>query len=360
MKIELQDVSVRELAEGYVDNQEEGVFGYSGQLDIRPPYQREFIYKDKQRDAVIETVTKSFPLNVMYWAVREEGGYEVIDGQQRTISLCQYIEGDYSFNGLYFDNLPADKKQQLLDYPLMVYLCSGTDSEKLEWFKTINIAGVKLTDQELRNAVYSGSWVSDAKRYFSRPNGPAYGLASKYMSGAANRQEYLEDAIDWISGGSIEDYMGKHQHDKDAEPLWDYFKDVIHWVESTFTTYRKPMQGIPWGVLYNQYKDVKQNPAKLEKRVSELVADDEVQANKGIYWYVLDGQEKHLNLRVFNDAQKLAAYERQKGVCPLCGEHFELAQMHGDHIVPWSKGGKTVPENCQMLCTTDNIKKSNL
>lgn len=360
MKIELKEVSVRELAEGYTDKAEEGVFGYSGDLDIRPPYQREFIYKDKQRDAVIETITKDFPLNVMYWAVREEGGYEVIDGQQRTISICQYIEGDFSFNGLYFDNLPADRKQQLCDYKLMVYLCSGTDSEKLDWFKTINIAGMKLTDQELRNAVYSGSWVSDAKRYFSRTNGPAHGLASDYMSGAAIRQEYLETVIEWISDGNIEDYMGKHQHDVDAEPLWDYFQSVVQWVKSTFTTYRKPMKGIPWGALYNQYEDVKQDPAKLEQRISELVADDEIQNNKGIYRYVLDGEEKHLNLRTFSDAQKLAAYERQKGICPLCREHFELSQMHADHITPWSKGGKTVPENCQMLCTTDNIKKSNL
>jgi hypothetical protein len=360
VKIELHEITVRELADGYTDNQDEGVYGYSGNLDIRPPYQREFIYKDKQRDAVIETITKDFPLNVMYWAVREEGGFEVIDGQQRTISVCQYIEGDFSFNGLYFDNLPADKKKQLLDYKLMVYRCSGTDSERLEWFKTINIAGVKLTDQELRNAVYSGTWVSDAKRYFSKPNGPAYGLGSNYMSGADNRQEYLEDVIDWISGGEIDDYMGKHQHDKDAKPLWDYFTKVIEWVTSTFTTYRKPMKSIAWGALYNTYKDTKIDPVKMEKRISELVADDEVQNNKGIYLYVLDGQEKHLNLRTFNDAQKLAAYERQKGICPLCDKHYELSEMHGDHIVPWSKGGKTVPENCQMLCTADNIKKSNL
>jgi len=167
MDINLTEITVRELTDKYVDKEENGVLGYSGKLDIRPPYQREFIYKDKQRDAVVDTITKKYPLNVMYWAVREDGKFEVIDGQQRTISICQYIEGDFAFNNRYFHNLQKDEQEQLLNYKLMVYFCSGEDSEKLEWFKTINIAGEKLTDQELRNAVYSGSWVSDAKRYFS-------------------------------------------------------------------------------------------------------------------------------------------------------------------------------------------------
>jgi len=180
------------------------------------------------------------------------------------------------------------------------------------------------------------------------------------LNGAAIRQEYLETVIDWISGDEIDDYMGRHQLDKDAKPLWDYFTKVIEWVKDTFPTYRKPMKGIAWGVLYNQYKDEKLDPVKLEKRITVLVADDEILNKKGIWWYVLDGQEKHLNLRTFSDAQKLSTYEQQKGICPLCKKHYELSQMHGDHIIPWSKGGKTVPENCQMLCTTDNIKKSNL
>src|SRR3954470_8265616 len=201
MKIELKEVRVRDLAEGYVDNDEAGVVGYSGKLDIRPPYQREFIYKDKQRDAVIDTITKGYPLNVMYWSVRDDGGFEVIDGQQRTISVSQYVEGDFAFKGRYFHNLQSDEQRRILDYPLMVYLCSGPDSEKLEWFKTINIAGEKLTDQELRNAVYAGSWVSDAKRYFSRTGGPAYGLASDYMSGTPIRQDYLETVIEWLNNG---------------------------------------------------------------------------------------------------------------------------------------------------------------
>ncbi|MCK5538618.1 MAG: DUF262 domain-containing protein, partial [Bacteroidales bacterium] len=194
MKIELKEITVRELTNGYEDNEEAGVVGFNGKLDIRPPYQREFIYKDKQRDAVIDTITKEFPLNVMYWAVREDGNFEVIDGQQRTISICQYVNGDFAYMFRYFHNLSNDEQEQILDYKLMVYVCSGTDSEKLQWFKTINIAGEKLTEQELRNAVYAGSWVSDAKRYFSKSTCPAYGIGGDYLNGSAIRQEYLETA----------------------------------------------------------------------------------------------------------------------------------------------------------------------
>jgi len=219
MKIELKKITVRELTNGFEDNDENGVVGYDKKLDIRPPYQREFIYKDKQRDAVIDTITINFPLNVMYWAVREDGNFEVIDGQQRTLSVCQYVNGDFSVDGLAFHNLTKDKKDQILNYELTIYFCSGTDSEKLEWFKIINIAGERLTDQELRNAVYSGSWVTDAKRYFSKNGCPAFGIGSDYLNGSPIRQEYLETAIKWISKEKIEDYMSKHQHDQNASAL---------------------------------------------------------------------------------------------------------------------------------------------
>ncbi len=195
MDIQLKDITVRELIKDFKDNDEAGVVGYGGKLDIRPPYQREFIYKDKQRDAVVDTITKKFPLNVMYWAVREDGNFEIIDSQQRTISICQYTEGDFSINGLAFHNLPKDKQKQILDYKLTVYQCSEIDSEKLDWFKTINIAGEKLTDQELRNAVYSGTWVTDAKRYFNKNGCVAYQTGSDYLNGSPIRQDYLETAI---------------------------------------------------------------------------------------------------------------------------------------------------------------------
>lgn len=361
MKIDLKKITVRELASGYEDNNENGVVGFAGKLDIRPPYQREFIYRDKQRDAVINTVTKEFPLNVMYWAVQENGNFEVIDGQQRTISICQYVNGDYSINGLAFHNLPKDKQEQILDYVLMVYFCSGTDSEKLEWFKTINIAGEKLTDQELRNAVYSGSWVSDAKRYFSKNGCAAYGIGGDYLNGTPNRQEYLETAIEWISGGKIEDYMSAHQHDPNASALWRYFQDVISWVEATFTTKRKKiMKGVEWGVLYNKYKDIVYDAKAIEQEVARLIADDDVERKSGIYPYILTRDERHLSIRGFSDSIKQKVYERQKGICPRCGaeKHYQISEMEADHIKPWHEGGKTTEENCQMLCKQHNRSKS--
>jgi hypothetical protein len=356
MNIELKEIKVRDLTKGYEDNQEDGVIGYDGKLDIRPPYQREFIYKDKQRDAVIDTITKKFPLNVMYWAVREDGEFEIIDGQQRTISICQYVNNDFSINGLAFHNLPKDKQEEILDYELMVYFCEGTDSEKLEWFKTINIAGEKLTDQEVRNAVYSGSWVTDAKRYFSKNSRPKIG--DEYLGGSANRQEYLETAIDWISEGKIEDYMSKNQHEPNANELWLYFQAVINWVKATFPKYRKEMKGLSWGTFYNEFKDNKFDSKKLEEQITELMIDEDVQNKKGIYAYVLTGKEKFLNIRAFSDKQKREAYERQKGICVVCKQHFEINEMEADHIDPWHSGGKTIAENCQMLCKEDNRRKS--
>ena len=358
MKIELKEITVRELTNGYQDNEEKGVFGYGGKLDIRPPYQREFIYKDKQRDAVIDTVTKNFPLNVMYWAVREDGNFEVIDGQQRTISIAQYIEGDFSFKNMYFHNLQEDEKEEILNYKLMIYLCSGADSEKLEWFKTINIAGEELTDQELRNAVYSGSWVTNAKRYFSKNGCPAYGLGSNYLSGTAIRQDYLETTIKWISNNAIEDYMAKHQNEPNANELWLYFQSIINWVKAVFPKYRREMKGIQWGTLYNEFKDQNFDSVKIEEEISTLMQDEDVTKKKGIYSYVLTRKEKHLNIRAFSDNQKREVYERQKGICTVCGEDFELNEMEADHITPWHEGGKTSAENCQMLCKDDNRRKS--
>ncbi|MBX3042097.1 MAG: DUF262 domain-containing protein [Candidatus Kapabacteria bacterium] len=359
MQIKLKEITVRELAEGFKDNAESGVVGFGGLLDIRPPYQREFIYKDKQRDAVINTVRRNFPLNVMYWAVREDGNYEVIDGQQRTISLCQYVTGDFSFEGRYFHNLQDDEQNQLLDYKLMVYLCSGTDSEKLEWFRTINIAGEKLTEQELRNAVYAGSWVTDAKRYFSKNGCPAYQIGSDYLNGSAIRQEYFETAIDWISSGKIEDYMAIHQHDPNASSLWIYFQSVITWVGATFTKKRKFMKGVDWGTLYNKYKDNIYDPKAIEEESAKLIADDDVTKKSGIYAYILTRDEKYLSIRAFSDSMKQKVYERQSGICIKCNKYFDISDMEADHITPWHEGGKTNEENCQLLCKLDNRIKSN-
>ena len=366
MKIELHEITILELTDGFLDSAEQGVVAFGGKLDIRPPYQREFIYKDKQRNAVIESIRRDFPLNVMYWAVRDDGTYEVIDGQQRTLSICQFVNDEYSIeidgHQLSFNNLQDDQQNQILDYKCMVYFCTGTDSEKLDWFRTINIAGEQHTEQELRNAVYAGPWTADAKRYFSKTGCAAYGLASDYMKGAPIRQDYLETAIDWISGGEIEKYMGKHQYDKNATPLWQYYQKVIAWVRATFPEYRKEMKGVAWGPLYNQFKNEEYDTDQLEERIAELMMDDDVTRKAGIYPYVLDGNESHLSIRGFTDAMKREAYERQKGICPKCAKEdqkkLNISDMQADHITPWSKGGKTIAANCQMLCADCNRRKA--
>ena len=359
MNIELKNITVRQLVDSYEDNQEDGVVGYGGKLNIRPPFQREFVYNEKQRAAVIDSITKRFPLNTMYWAVTEDG-FEIIDGQQRTVSICQYVDGVFSYKNRYFHNLQQDEKNSILDYELTVYRCQGTDSEKLDWFRTINIAGEKLTDQELRNAVYAGSWTADAKRYFSKTQCAAWQLAEKYMTGSPIRQDYLETAISWVNNGDIEGYMAVHQHDKSANPLWLYFQSVISWVKATFPKYRKEMKGIAWGNLYNVFKDHELDPKKIEDTISRLMEDEDVGSKKGIYSYVLDGKEKHLNIRAFSNKERREAYERQKGICPVCKEHFEIEVMEGDHITPWHEGGKTSAKNCQMLCKEDNRRKSGI
>ena len=361
MKIDLQKIKIRKVVAGYKDSREEGVVAYGGKLDIRPKYQREFVYKDKQRDAVIETIKKSFPLNVMYWMVREDGGYEVLDGQQRTISIGQYVNGDFSLGDRYFHNLIKEEQEQILNYELMIYFCEGTDKERLDWFRTINIAGEKLTDQELRNAVYTGPWLSDAKLKFSKSGCAAYHLANDggaLLTGSSIRQEYLETALSWINNSEVADYMAKHQHDKNANELWEYFQNVIAWVRKAFPNHRKEMANVNWGELHNQFKDKKLDAKKLEAEVAKLMQDEDVTKKSGIYPYVLTRQERHLSIRAFNDKMKREAYERQKGVCAKCKERFAIEEMEADHITPWHEGGKTTAENCQMLCKQDNRTKS--
>lgn len=362
MKIILNEIPVRDVVKGYVDNQESGVVGYNGKLDIRPPFQREFIYNEKERNAVIETINKGFPLNVMYWS-KNGDGYELLDGQQRTLSFCQYINGDFSVDYKGFNNLPKDLQEKILDYKLMVYICEGTPSEKLDWFKIINIAGEKLTDQELRNSQYTGPWLHDAKRHFSKTGCPAYQIGEKYLNGSTIRQDYLETALRWISnrdGIEIEDYMGLHQQDSDANELWVYYQAVLDWVKRLFPNYRREMKGIDWGILYNEYKDQSYNSDKLEEKVKELMMDDDVTKKSGIYSYLITGKEKYLSIRSFTDNQKREAYEKQNGICPICKQHFEINEMEADHITPWHDGGKSISDNCQMLCRECNRRKSGI
>ena len=358
MTITLEKITVRDLTAGYQDNQEDGVIGYGGKLDIRPPYQRNFIYKDAQREAVINTVIHGYPLNVMYWAVRADGNFEIIDGQQRTISICQFVQGIFSFEGRYFHNLQDDEQAQILNYELTVYCCTGSNSEKLEWFKIINIAGEKLYNQELRNAVYSGTWVTDAKRYFSKQGGPAHGHAHDYLTGSAIRQDYLETAIKWISHNNIEEYMGQHQHDPNASALWRYFQDVITWVAATFTEKRAQMKGVDWGTLYHQFKNAVHDADAIEQETEALILNDDVTKQSGIYPYILTRDEKYLSIRAFTTAMKQKVYEKQQGICPVCTQKFRIEEMEADHITPWHAGGKTTEENCQLLCKEDNRRKA--
>ena len=361
VNINLQHIKVSDLVKNYQDDGEGGVTGYDGKLNIRPKYQREFVYKDAQRDAVIDTITKKYPLNVMYWSINNDGTYEIIDGQQRTISIAQYVEGTFSFKDKYFHNLQSNEQKQILDYEITVYFCSGTDEEKLGWFQTINIAGEELSRQELRNAVYAGNFTSDAKRYFSKSECAAHQIAGKYLSGKRIRQEYLETVINWKRKEeglkSIEEYMAQHQDD-DAKELWRYFEDVIDWIPTVFSKYRKEMQGIQWGELYNEFHTRKYNPTYFEQRVGELMKDDEIQKKSGIYKYLLTGKERWLNIRTFSENQKRETYEMQGGICALCENPFGIEEMDADHKTAWSKGGKTTSENCQMLCRECNIKKA--
>jgi hypothetical protein len=359
MKIELKNITVRELANGYSDNGEGGVVGYNGKLDIRPPYQREFVYSDKQRNAVIDTISKNFPLNVMYWAVRDDGNYEIIDGQQRTISICQFIHNIFNFDKKYFQNLQLDEQERYLNYELTIYLCEGTPTEKLKWFETINIAGEKLTPQEMKNAVFHGPWVTDAKKWFSKTNGPAFGRGGKdYLVGSANRQEYLETVIKWFSNNQIEEYMGKNQNNPNAKELWQYFENVIDWTEKNFKE-KKIMMGVEWGELYNKYKEAKLDPQNIAKEANHLLAfDDTITNQKGIYPFILTREEKYLNIRKFSDNIKTKVYKKQNEKCNLCNDRFDLSQMHADHISPWHKGGKSIEDNCQLLCIKCNLKKS--
>ncbi len=371
MKIEEHRITVRELTQGYVDNDEGGVRGYGGRLDIRPPYQREFIYDDKKRAAVITTVKQKFPLNTMYWAKRDDDSdvpFEVMDGQQRTISLCQYVNGDFAYEFQYFFNLTKEEQEQILDYKLMVYVCEGEDREKLKWFETINIAGERLTQQELRNAVYAGPFVSDAKRYFSKTGCAAWNMGRHLINGSPIRQDFLETALKWMAQSQstmnkklqIEDYMSMHQHDPNATQLWQYFNSVITWVYATFDVEKrkKIMKGVNWGALYDMFHDKILDRAALDTEISHLIIDSEIQTKTGICPYVLTRDEHWLGLRAFPEDIKLAVYERQQGICPICGNHFELEQMEGDHITPWCEGGRTVEENCQMLCRDCNRRKS--
>lgn len=366
MQIELKSIPIRDLIAGYENDPDTGVVGYGGRLDIRPPYQREFRYDLKQQQAVINTIMKGFPLNIMYWSVVGDDQYEMIDGQQRTLSICEFFNHEFNIvdpdrGVLYFGTLSDKEKQRFLDYELTVYFCTGENKEKLDWFRVINIAGERLLDQKLRNAVYVGPFVIDARRYFSKTGCPAYKIGCDYMAGNPIEQAYLETILKWAARKEgvqkIDDYMARHQYDPNANKLWAYYMQIITWVQSTFIRYRKEMKGLDWGEMFEEFGENTYDTAALEKQIHDLMEDDEIMKKSGIYRYVLSGDLRDLSFRAFDKKMKREAYERQQGICAHCKRHFELEEMEADHITPWKEGGTTVVENCQMLCRECNRKK---
>ena len=366
MNIDPKSIKIVDLIEGYSNDADTGVRGYGGKLDIRPPYQREFRYDLKQQQAVIDTILKGYPLNIMYWSVGENGNYEMIDGQQRTLSICEFLTHGFNIEDkdrgtLYFSTLTNEEKEKFLNYELTVYFCEGTDKEKLDWFRVINIAGEKLLDQELLNAVYTGPFVTDARRYFSKTGCPAYKLGADFLNGTAIEQAYLSTILKWAarhdSIAKIDDYMAQHQFDPNANKLWAYFVSIITWIRSTFPKYRREMKGLDWGTMFDEFGEGVYDTDVLEKQIHDLMEDDEIMKKSGIYRYVLSEDLRDLSFRTFDKKQKREAYERQKGICVHCGKHFELEEMEADHITPWKDGGTTVAENCQMLCRNCNRVK---
>ena len=385
MKTELKHYTVREIVEDFTYNELEGkgVYGLAGKLTIQPEYQRNYIYADGKRDvAVIDSLLRGYPLGLIYFNQGPDGQLEVLDGQQRITSFGRFVIGKFAVmdeKGMprYFDSLPSDQQDLIMDSEILVYVCSGTESEIKSWFKTINIAGVPLNDQELLNAVYSGPFVTAGKAEFSNSQNANVQMWSAYVAGAVNRQDYWACALDWVSQGNVEHYMAQHRNDKGISGVKTYFETVISWVSTVFTDVEKEMRGLPWGKLYEEYHSKPYDSKKVAKRVQELYADECVTNRRGIFEYILGGEteKRLLEIRLFDDRTKRVAYEKQtkeaekKGVsnCPACamGQNanqqkiWKLNEMDADHVTPWSKGGATSAANCQMLCRPHNQAKGN-
>lgn len=396
--------TIRDLTDGYIKDSDDGsstdsVYGYGGKLNIRPSYQRNSVYKADKRDAVMETILDGCPLNTIYWVDKEDGTFEVLDGQQRILSICKYVCGEFAVGSSAlptdlpqdFNNLQmnfGDIAEKILDYQLDIYVCTGTPSEKLVWFHRINTCGEPLNEQELRNSSYTGAWLSDAKARFASAGGrgvkladenPNNGKAEPLLKGSWNRQEYLETALLWVAhhegfsgSDAIEQYMLKHQGDADASALWQYFSQVLEWVREKFVAYNSALKGMDWGAIYDAYNNgeyagniIERGSAEINDKIVELVSDDEITAGmSGIYKYIITGDGTKLQIRQFEEKIARAVYEKQNHHCPYCEQEgnlkeYAFKEMQADHIMPWSKGGKTEPDNCQMLCKKHNAEKGN-
>ncbi len=382
----ITDYTVEDICKGFVYNEYEGkgLYGLSGKLVIQPEYQRNYIYADGKKDvAVIESLLKGYPLGLIYFVKVSEDKYEVLDGQQRITSFGRFKTGKFPIiddNGMqqYFDGLDPELQDKILDSKLTIYICEGDEPEIKAWFKTINIAGVPLNNQELLNAIYSGPFVTAAKEEFSNSNNANIQKWSAYIKGEVNRQQYLETALLWVSKGNIDAYMSSHRKDDNIKELKSYFNSVIDWISSVFSDVEPSMRGLPWGELYEKYHKNSYNPSEVSDKLQDLLADISVTDKKGIYEYILDGCQnpKFLNIRVFDERTKKTVYSKQTAAakdentsnCPYCAMSgnqammkrlWKYAEMEADHVTAWSKGGSTDIENCQMLCKTHNASKGN-
>lgn len=380
--------TVADICKGFVYNELEGkgLFGLDGKLTIQPEYQRHYIYNDGKKDvAVIESILNRYPLGLIYFNLTANGQYEVLDGQQRITSIGRFVTGKFSIedengNIQYFSGLPEEQQKLILESKLLVYVCQGEEKEVKEWFKTINIVGVPLNEQELRNAIYSGTFVNAAKRVFSNSQNAEIHKWGHYVKGDVKRQEVLRVALEWVCasrGMTVDAYMSMHRHDTQITELENYFRSVIDWVSTTFTMVENNMCGIEWGRLYETYHTTPYSIEHITERVKILLEDDAVRCSRNIYEYVLGGEQQHalLDVRFFDDKDKKAAFKRQtekaqkEGVsnCPLCaiGDNnnrtriYKINEMDADHVTAWSKGGATTLDNCEMLCKSHNRAKGN-
>ncbi len=371
MEIHEHKIAIRDIVEGYHDDGNGHVIGYAGLLNIRPPYQREYIYDGKKdfQENLMSSVYYGRPVNLIYFAKAEDSeyDYELLDGQQRIVTICKFIkERKFSITLSdeeieYWQGLSVKDQDRILDYQLHVHVCEGGADELMRWFKTINTGAKELSDQELRNSIYNGPWVTNAKYYFTKKGGQEE-KCKTYMRGKRNRQEHLERILQWKTGSSrdrdIRDYMAKHKKDENAKPLWNYFGEVKNWIDSLFNPHQA-MKQVNWGVLHREYGNREHDTDYTRTVATKLINDDEVQKKSGVYEYVLGGEitKSLLNLRTFDDKVKFKIYARQEGKCNLCGAEIKKHEAHADHIKPWSKGGKTDEENCQVLCAPCNLHK---
>lgn len=381
----ITDITIRDIVNGFIYSELEGkgLFGLSGKLTIQPEYQRSYIYNDGRRDvAVIDSILKEYPIGVLYFNKVDDEKFEVLDGQQRITSIGRFVTGRFAVkdnNGYQqtFDSLAPNLREKIMNTPLLIYICEGEEPEIKDWFRTINIAGVELTPQEISNAVYSGTFVTAAKEEFSNSHNSNIQKWGSYIAGDVKRQAYLERALDWVSHGAIDNYMSKHRHDHDINDLKAYFDMIIEWISSVFTDVEGEMKGLDWGRLYERYHEKTYDSADVSREVRKLLGDYEIKDRRGVFEYILGGSvdTRLLNVRVFDEPTKKTVYAKQTAVaetksesnCPLCAmghdankdRIWSLLDMDADHVAAWSKGGATSIENCQMLCKTHNRAKGN-